>query len=215
MPTSSLNEPSVLRFDLGYLYRLLLRKWWLTGLFVVCVLCAAIVYLIVAPKIYQSRAVIEVEQETPRVVNIQEINPEEFKEPEALKTIEQAFLSDTLFLGVIKAEGLDKDIAFAPPKPDGSAYLDSELVARFRSKVNVALRRGTRLIDVIVEDTDPKRAQQLTQSMIREFADENFEQLVWLLLRTDGRRNTNQRFVAFCGHLIRFRECNRRGGHNH
>jgi capsular exopolysaccharide synthesis family protein len=171
-----LNEPSVLRFDLGYLYRLLLRKWWLTGLFVVCVLCAAIVYLIVAPKIYQSRAVIEVEQETPRVVNIQEINPEEFKEPEALKTIEQAFLSDTLFLGVIKAEGLDKDIAFAPPKPDGSAYLDSELVARFRSKVNVALRRGTRLIDVIVEDTDPKRAQQLTQSMIREFADENFEQ---------------------------------------
>ncbi len=96
--------------------------------------------------------------------------------PDVLKTIEQALLSETLLLRVVKANGLDKDPSFAPPKKDGSAYLDSELVAHFKSKVSVTLRRGTRLIDVIVEDTDPKRAQQLTESMVKEFVDQSFEQ---------------------------------------
>src|SRR4029077_6152171 len=137
---------------------------------------AAIVYLMRAQRIYDSRAVIEIEQQTPRVINIQDINPEDFKLPEVLKTIEQALLSDTLLLRVIRANGLDNDPLFAPPKKDGSLYLDSELVARFKLKVQGTPRKGTRLIDIIVEDTDAKRAQRLTQSMVKEFVDQSFEQ---------------------------------------
>ena len=110
-------------------------------MFVVLSLFAAIAYLMRAQRIYESRAIIEVEQETPRVINIQDINPEDFKLPEVLKTIEQALLSDTLLLRVIRANGLDSDPLFAPPKKDGSVYLDSELVARFKSKVKVTLPR--------------------------------------------------------------------------
>jgi capsular exopolysaccharide synthesis family protein len=172
----SSNESSGLRLDLGYIFRLLLAKSWIVLFIAVLVLLAAIAYIWQTPRIYESRAVIEVEQETPRVINIQEINPEEFKEPEALKTIEQAFLSDTLLLRVVKANGLEKDPLFAPPKRDGSTYLDSELVDRFRARVKVQLRRGTRLVDVTVQDRSAKRAQQLADSMIREFANENFEQ---------------------------------------
>jgi capsular exopolysaccharide synthesis family protein len=173
--TSSSDAPGP-TLDFAYLYHLLLSKAWVLILFVVLSLGAAFAYLMVAQRIYESRAVIEIEQETPRVINIQDINPEDFKLPEVLKTIEQALLSDTLLLRVIRANGLDKDPVFAPPKKDGSVYLDSELVARFRSKVKVTLRKGTRLIDIIVEDTDPKRAQQLTQSMVKEFVDQSFEQ---------------------------------------
>ena len=89
-------------------------------------------------------------------------------------------LSETLLLRVVKANGLDKDPSFAPPKKDGSAYLDTELVARFKSKVNVMVRRGTRLIDVTVGDTDPKRAQQLAESMVKEFVNQSFEQTLGL-----------------------------------
>ncbi len=95
---------------------------------------AAVAYLIWAPKIYESRAVIAVEQETPKVNNIQDFNAdsaEDIKSPEVLKTIEQALLSQTLLLRVVKANGLDKDPSFAPPKKDGSPYLDTELVGRF------------------------------------------------------------------------------------
>jgi succinoglycan biosynthesis transport protein ExoP len=176
LPSTPVNDNPVLRFDFGYLSRLLLSKWWLIGLIVVLCLSAAIAYLIVTPKVYESRAVVQVAQEAQKVVNIQDINQEDYKEADALKTVEQSLLSETLLLRVVKANGLDKDPEFAPPKKDGSAYLDTELVALFKPMVSVALRRGTRLIDVTVDDLDPKRAQQLTESMIKEYEDQNFDQ---------------------------------------
>jgi capsular exopolysaccharide synthesis family protein len=171
-----LGDAPASAFDFAYLYHLVLSKAWVIILFVILGACAAIAYIWQAPKIYASRAVIEVELETARVTNMPDIDPEDFKLPEVLKTIEQALLSDTLLLRVVKSNGLDKDPLFAPPKRDGSAYLDSELVERFRSRVVAGVRRGTRLIDVKVEDRDPKRAQQLAQSMIKEFVDQSFEE---------------------------------------
>ena len=170
-------ESPTLTFDFAHIYHLLLSKAWVVILFVILSLSAAVAYLFWAPKIYESKAVIAVEQETPRVNNIQDFNgAEDINLPEVLKTIEQALVSETLLLRVVKANGLDKDPSFAPPKKDGSAYLDSELAARFKSKVDVKLRRGTRLIDVIVEDHDPKRAQQFTESMVKEFVNQSYEQ---------------------------------------
>jgi len=81
---------------------------------------------------------------------------------------------------VLKVNSLDKDPSFAQPKKNGSAYLDSELVAHFRSKVKVALRRGTRLIDVMVDDPDARRAQQLAESMVKEFVDQSYQQKIGL-----------------------------------
>ncbi len=135
------SDPPALTLDFNHLFHLLLSKAWVIILFLVLTLCAAVAYLIWAPKIYESRAVIEVDQETPKVNNVQDFNAgngADMKLPEVLKTIEQTLLSETLLLRVVKANGLDKDPSFAPPKKDGSAYLDSELVARFKSKVKVS-----------------------------------------------------------------------------
>jgi succinoglycan biosynthesis transport protein ExoP len=167
-------------FDFAHIIQLLLSRAWVVILVIILTLLAAIGYLIWAPKIYESRAVIEVAQETPRVNNIQDFNTAdggvENKSPEVLKTIEQALLSETLLLRVVKANGLDKDPTFAPPKKDGSPYLDTELVGRFEHKVNVKVRRATRLVDITVGDPDPKRAQQLATSMVKEFVNQSFEQ---------------------------------------
>jgi succinoglycan biosynthesis transport protein ExoP len=176
LPSTPVSDNPLLRFDFGYLYRLLWSKWWLIILVVVLIVSAAIAYLIVTPKLYESRAVVQVAQEAQKVVNIQDINQDDYKEADALKSVEQSLLSQTLLLRVVKANGLNKDPVFAPPKKDGSAYLDTELAALFKPYVTVTLRRGTRLIDVIVDDIDPIRAQQLTQSMIKEFEDQNFDQ---------------------------------------
>jgi polysaccharide biosynthesis transport protein len=159
----------LLRFDLGYLFRLMLSKAWFIILVVLLALSAAIAYLIVTPKIYESLAVIEVQQEAQKLTNIQDIDKEEYKDNDALKTVEQSLLSDTLLLRVVKANGLDKDPEFAPAKKDRSAYSDIELAGLLKSKVTVLLRRGTRLIDVSVDDKDPERTQQLAKSMINEY----------------------------------------------
>jgi succinoglycan biosynthesis transport protein ExoP len=176
LPSTPVSDNPMLRFDFGYLYHLLLAKSWLIMLIVVLCVAGAIAYLIVTPKIYESRAVVQVQQEAQKVTNIQDLNQEDYKQADALKTVEQSLMNETLLLRVVKANGLEKDPEFAPPKKDGSPYLDTELVALFKPWVSVALRRGTRLIDVTVDDRDPKRAQQLTQSMIKEFEDQNFDQ---------------------------------------
>jgi len=178
--STQMTDSPGLTFDFAHLYHLLLSKAWVVILFVILSLDVAIAYLIWAPKIYESRAVIEVAQETPKVNNIQDFNADPDRAPEVLKTIEQALLSQTLLLQVVRANGLEKDPSFAPPKKDGSAYLDTELVALFQSKVNVKVRRATRLIDVIVGDTDPKRAQQLAESMVKEFVSQSFERTLGL-----------------------------------
>lgn len=171
-----LRDAPALTFDYTHLLHLLLSKCWIIILFVILSLAAAAAYLIRTPKIYESHATIQVEEEAPRVVNIQNINSDDFRSPEVLKTIEQSLMSDTLLLRVIRVNGLDNDTLFAPPKKDGLAYLDSELVDRFRGKLSVSLRRGTRLIDIIVEDTNPQQAERLAQSMVKEFLDQSFEQ---------------------------------------
>jgi polysaccharide biosynthesis transport protein len=177
--STQVNDSSSATFDLAHFYHLLLSKAWVIILCVVLTLLAGVAYLIWAPKAYESRAVIAVEQETPKVNNIQDFNVEngdDTKGPEVLKTIEQALLSPTLLLQVVKSNGLDKDPLFAPPKKDGSPYLDTELAGRFAAKVTVKLRRGTRLIDVTVDDKDPQQAQRLAESMIKEFVNLSFEQ---------------------------------------
>jgi succinoglycan biosynthesis transport protein ExoP len=176
LPSTTVSDNPMLKFDFGYLFRLVLSRAWVIILVILLTLSAAILYLIQTPQIYESRAVIQVQQEAQKVTNIQDINQEDYKQADALKTVEQNLLSDTLLLRVVKANGLDKDPEFAPPRKDGSAYSDIELAEHFKSKLSVLLRRGTRLIDVTVDDKDPKRAQQLAQSMIREFEDLNFAQ---------------------------------------
>jgi capsular exopolysaccharide synthesis family protein len=168
--------------DFAHLYHLLLSKVWVIILFGILSLGAAIGYILWAPKIYESTAVIEVGQETPKVSGVQDFNTDNGANVNdaLLKTVEQALTSATLLLHVAKTNGLDHDPLFAPPKKDGSAYLDTELVNMFRSKVAVRVRRGSRLIDVTVGSRDPKQAQQLASSMIKEFVNQSFEQEVGL-----------------------------------
>jgi capsular exopolysaccharide synthesis family protein len=258
IPTQLVDAPTR-SFGFAHFFGLLLSKAWLIVFFAAFSLLAAAIYLKLAPKLYESRTVVEVESksgqakltqrlsalegellerqakltkaqadrdsalaelqaderlaqrelisaldfkkaqiaatelsanyevekkryETARINNVQNFDTgdnggeQDVNLDEDIKTVEQAMLSDTLLLGVLKSNGLEKDASFAPPKKDGSAYLDSELVARFRSRVKAAVRHGTELIDVSVKDTDPRRAPQLAGAIVKAFIDQNPEE---------------------------------------
>jgi capsular exopolysaccharide synthesis family protein len=257
IPTRLIDASPPQSFGFAHFYRLLLSKAWLIMFFCVLSLLAAVIYLKLAPKLYESCIVVEVESKSgqtkltqpqsalegellerranltkaeadrdsalaelqaderlaqrglisalefkkaqiaatelsanyevekqrydaQRINNVQSFDIGDKGEPdvnldENIKTVEQAIVSDTLLLGVLKSNGLEKDPSFAPPNKDGSVYLDSELVARFRSRVKAEVRSGTRLIDISVKDTDPKRAQQLAQAIVKAFIDQNTE----------------------------------------
>ncbi len=162
--------------DLHRLIYLLRAKAWIVGGIALLIFAAAVAYLLCAPKIYESRAVIQIHQDAQKIVNIADVSPDKPETNDYLNTVAQAFTSRKLMLRVIRSTGLDKDPRFAPPKADGSPYTEIELADLMSAKVAVSVRRNTRLLDIIVSDINPKVAQMLAAAFVRGFLREAFEQ---------------------------------------
>ena len=163
-------------FDFHRLANLLRAKAWTIAAVACVIFVAAAAYLIWAPRVYESRAVIQVQQEAQKVVNIANVSEEKPETNDYLNTVVQAFTSRKLMLRVIRSSGLDKDPVFAPPKKDGSPYSEIELADRMSRKVDVSLRRNTRIVDITVSDTNPEMARMLAVTFVKEFLREIFEQ---------------------------------------
>ncbi|HKB89899.1 MAG TPA: exopolysaccharide transport family protein, partial [Opitutaceae bacterium] len=131
----------------------------------------AVLYLLYTRPVYSSRALLEISQQEKQ-------NGGDIDSSDTLKTIELKIASQSVLLGVIKANKLADDPDFAPPR-DAGPYSDSELVQRLASLVSVNLVRGSRLISVTAEDHSPEKAQRLAQAVINEF----FKQSVDLRLK--------------------------------
>ncbi|HEY5704437.1 MAG TPA: polysaccharide biosynthesis tyrosine autokinase [Terrimicrobiaceae bacterium] len=162
--------------DFHRLANLLRAKAWIIATVICVTFLAAVGYIVWTPKIYLSRAVIQVPQETRKVFDVSDDSGDKPETLDYLNSVVQAFTSRNLMLRVIKTTGLDKDPSFAPPRRDGSPHTDIELANRIAQKVGISVRRGTRIIDVTVSDENPRMAQKLAVAFIKEFLRENFEQ---------------------------------------
>ena len=159
--------------DLRRLYYLLLQRWWIIALVVGVSMIGATGYVMRQPKIYESRAVLQVQQSEQQVVNIDGVSQENPSSPDFINTVVQSITSRNLMLRVIDANKLRSNPAFVTP---GGNPTDIQLADKLRAKVRTVLRRGTRLIDIVVEDKDPVMARNLAASFVKEFLRENFSQ---------------------------------------
>ena len=162
--------------DWPRLANLLRAKIWIVTAIACVIFLGAAVYVLRAPRIYESRAVLQVSQEPQKVLKIDDISEEKPDAKDYLNTIVNAFTSRTLILRVIQSTGLKDDPKFAPPRKDGSPYNEIELANLMSKKVAVSLRRNTRLIDVTTFDQNPETAQKLAATFVKEFLRETFEQ---------------------------------------
>lgn len=173
---SALAEFGADLIDFERMINLIRAKLWLVITVASLIFLAAFAYVLRTPRIYESRAVIQVEQATQRVVDIDEVAQENPQTLDFLNTVTQALKSRKLLIRVVKANDLEKNPEFAPPREGGGKYTDIELADKLSSKVDVTLRRGTRLVDLTVEDTNPELAQKLATSFVKEFLRETFDQ---------------------------------------
>jgi uncharacterized protein involved in exopolysaccharide biosynthesis len=81
-----------------------------------------------------------------------------------MRSLEQGMSASTLLMNVIKVNGLDQDPSFAP-----AGTGEQVLLGIMSKRVEIALRRGTRIIDIQVTDTDPERAKRLVGSLVTEY----------------------------------------------
>ena len=169
-PSPHVAHSSFVNWD--YLVTIVLRRLWLFLLCFFCVVAAAIAYIIKAPRLYESTAVVQVEQQEQRSYkpNGADAEPESLRDEDILKTIEQNLQSDSLFLSVISSPDVANDPHFLvgytgqeqPPTPES-------LAGWVKENTTVVLRHGTRLIDIRVDHQVPEMAKKLAQSMVTQY----------------------------------------------
>jgi polysaccharide biosynthesis transport protein len=170
-------SPSASEFvDFLRLANFIRAKLWIIAAIAGVIFLAAVVYVLRAPKIYESRAVLQVSQEPQKVTKIDDVSGEKPDSGDYLNTVVEGFTSRKLMLRVIRALGLENDPKFAPPKKDGSRYTEIELADLMSAKLAVSLRRNTRIINVTTFDEDPEMARKLAETFVQEFLHETYEQ---------------------------------------
>jgi capsular exopolysaccharide synthesis family protein len=149
------------------------------GLFAACfgaVLLLTIVYLIEAPRLYQSTAAVQVEEVEQQIFKTPDggAPSEDLKNDDVVKTIEQNLQNYTLFADVASDPAIASDPDFLVGYPSKDRPVPVSDVAKWlKSNTTVGLRHGTRLIDVSVYHRVPAMAQKLVGALIRAFFVEN------------------------------------------
>lgn len=162
-------------FDFRNLYYTLIEKIWVILL---CVAAAAFLtwgYIKRAPRIYSATVVLQVAQEKKDILNAVDLQTEDLRSPEILKTIEKILQSRALFERVLLTNNLSDDPRFTEQSADNRPSKE-QLVSRLEGMVTVNLQGGTRLINVRVENTDRALTEQIANSLVSEFMLQNYEQ---------------------------------------
>jgi uncharacterized protein involved in exopolysaccharide biosynthesis len=155
-------------WDFHHLFRLMKQRARVIVLSTLVCVGLAAAYLYVAPRIYSSRAVIYVEQRDKKVVNFDAVDSEDLEAMEVMKTVEQSLSTDQMMLAVIKANHLGDLHEFGggdAAKPAG----EDQLIKSLTKHVEIKVRRGTRLIDIVAKSRDPRLAQAIAQSFVDEY----------------------------------------------
>jgi uncharacterized protein involved in exopolysaccharide biosynthesis len=142
-------------------------------LFLACFLPVAVItliYLMIVPHIYESRAVVQVQQREERSIQPMDkpTDDENLTSEDSLKTIEQNLQSYDLFVDVVSNPKIANDPEFLVGY-HGWGNSPQDLADWLQANTTVALRHGTRLIDVTVDHQVPAMAQKLAQALVDSF----------------------------------------------
>jgi len=167
-----------MKFDFNRYLLLFRRGLWLIAVIVCVVTAGTYAWLARQPKIYASRAVVQVEQEEAKVMGskVEEVQSEKLEAEDYIQTIVQSLTSNSVMLRVAQMVGMDKDPTLFPGVQNGKIYNDDVIAAQVRNRVTVGLRRATRLIDIIAEDVNPERARDIAAAVVQAYLRQSFEQ---------------------------------------
>ncbi|MEI9894344.1 MAG: polysaccharide biosynthesis tyrosine autokinase [Chthoniobacter sp.] len=161
--------------DLSALIHAIRQRWWVVALSIAATCALAVTYIIVTPKTYDAETIIQVEEGERKIVNIQDIASEDAKSAEELKTIEQNFSSLVVLQGVVESLKLTPEQLGLKPRAD-RPYSEAELMNVLSNATKVKLQKGTRLISVMVDSTNPELSQKLSTETVRQFIRAYLEQ---------------------------------------
>jgi succinoglycan biosynthesis transport protein ExoP len=161
-----------------YWHVVLERRWLVVTAFVSIVLLSAF-YLFRATPIYQATTRVQINRESENVLNIKDVFSVDAREQDYLQTQYKNLQSRSLIDSVVEKLKLDKDPRYAKSlDPTMSVSRD----------ITIAPIRLSRLVDIKVEHSDPKKAMLIANELATNFIEMNLDQklksssdaVVWL-----------------------------------
>ena len=163
-------------FDFRVFLHQLISKSWIVVLCLAAGLGVGFYYLYHTPKLYTSRAVLEVDTVNESMAPVPGAGrAESYGSLDQLRTIEQNLRNRSLMERVVRADDLVHNPNFLPPSEDGRLYSPEALAGALGGMVSPVIRRGTRLIDVFVTHTDPALAQKIADTVCTEYIRQSIE----------------------------------------
>jgi capsular exopolysaccharide synthesis family protein len=162
------------QIDFRAFYYTLRERTWVIGLCLLIAACGTVAYLLRAPKVYAGKVLLQIEQKQQNVLKIENVVQDTPQNLESLKTIEETLVNRALLARVIAANKLMEDPRFISAEASAPPT-EAAAVSKLARMLDVKLRKGTRLIDVRVEHTDPKLAAALANSLVTEYIRQNSE----------------------------------------
>ncbi|HKS74221.1 MAG TPA: GumC family protein, partial [Terriglobales bacterium] len=185
-PNQPVQQDSVVR---EYLRVLIKRKW-------IVVSCVSIIFSLVAiatlrtTRIYEASGSIAINKPDPTILNFKDSNGggADYYDPADLDTEVSILRSDLLALQVIKELNLDQRPEFGGqgPAPNDSLALTTDelqpdsqrttdLLDSFKSRLKVALRPNTRIIEIQYRSPDKELAAKVVNTLISTYIEQNFK----------------------------------------
>lgn len=208
LPAAAASDPThfLPKVESGRLLGIILRRGWIVLLLALLGGFALYAFASRLPKTYRAYGSVFVNSQAPVILDIRAVAPEETRDLEQMRSVERGMVTSTLLMRVLQANGLDKDPSFAPAGTGPEA-----LLGKFSSRVKIELERGTRIIQIQVDDTDPARAKRLVESLVEEYQSWTSERQVGITKQaSEGLKREEDRLAERMGQsakrLQEFRE---------
>jgi uncharacterized protein involved in exopolysaccharide biosynthesis len=170
------GEETHLRDYLRVLHK---RRWLALGTFS-AVVVGTVIWTFAQTPIYEGAVKVLIDREPPRVVNIQEVQPNDSSSLDYYQTQYEIIKSRPVIARAIESQGLTRRMSRLAKANDP--------VASLLRVVKVEPKRNTRLVDIKVQDPDPQLAADVANGIAKAYARYNLESkllstreaLVWL-----------------------------------
>lgn len=165
VPGQGVETAPLPMLDVGQMWRVFRRNAWILWLSIAVCVAGGLAYAFLAPKIYESIAVVYIELKGETVLeNAKGGRALDFAGLEILKSFENLLQSSEIAARVVEAEKLADD-------PDFAGLSPAQRIEALQNSLQVALQRGTRNIVIVVKDTQPERAARLANAYVKAFED--------------------------------------------
>jgi len=175
---------------LHYLQLLRKRIWWILAVLAI-VFTLSVISTLRATKLYQATSKIAISPENPDMLGakLDDNSPMYYPYQQDLETEAAMLRSDVLATRVIDTMHLDRDSRFIGLKSATSSAEDviptsqvetdpsrvASLVGAFHAGLSVQIIPGSQLIEVSYTHSDPRLAAEITNTLVRQFIEENFK----------------------------------------